>query len=344
MKTLPVYAQTEAIATLLNAVRSIIPPVGAEVAANLAIPWPKDAEEEEEGGEEKYIQVDVRVCESLKVYNWMLFKHAHGDLWNLLGSMIRPYGLTVNDNGMYIRIPEVEQTNKNRAKVFLTSEPDAVLDFLGLPKEGFFDGPFDSIEDLYEYASKCRLMYIPATESKEEAFLSGKANLKANDRRRMTYRPVFKRWIEEFIPQCRAQGKFSTQATSRGTVTEEALDIFHVRDEFTKVRREYLREKQRDRIWNDVIKTSIPPADPEDKKSILYRACLVKALKRLILERDESYGVVFEEDMLGEDGLYDLEKVQAFIDRAKDEVGKAAMKRHDAAYMERLKKETGDDT
>lgn len=339
MNTLPAHAQTQAIATLLDAVRSIIPPAGVEAAANLAIPWPADAESltKEEAGN-KYIQVDVRVCDTLKAFNWMLFKHAHGDLWNLLGSMIRQYGLTVNDTGMYVRIPEVEQTNKNRAKVFLTSEPDAVLSFLDLPKENFFDGPFSCIEDLYEYASRCRLMYIPATESREEEFLVGKANLKANDRRRMTYRPVFKRWIEEFIPQCRAQRKFSTQVTSRGKVTEEALDLFHVREEYTKVRREYLIERQRDKIWNDVIKNSVPPADPGDQSSVLYRACLVKALKRLILERDESYGVMFEENMLGENGFYDLEKVRAFIVRVKDEVGEAAMNRHDAAYLERCKK------
>ncbi|KAK3187283.1 hypothetical protein K4F52_003914 [Lecanicillium sp. MT-2017a] len=329
-------AQAQAIAELLGAVRSIIPS-GAEVAANLAIPWPGKQE-----AENKHIQVDVRVCESYGVYTWMFFKHAHGDLWNMLGSLIRPYGLTVNDTGMYIRVPEIEHTDKNRARILLTSDPDAVLEFLGLPAgKGCFDEPFASLDALFAYVAQCRMMYIPAKDDSEETkdggFTGDPKSLKANDRRRMKFRPVYKQWVEEYIPQCRAEGKHGEQKTNRAKITDEALERFGVREEYTRVRHEFLLERQRDTIWNDAIKNSVPAADPDDQRSILYRACLVKALKRVILERNESYDVKFDEAMMGEDGFYNMGAVRAFIQANKDDIGRTAMRKHHESSEERFK-------
>ena len=76
---------------------------------NFAIPWPKSLKvsdipcestsnsEAQDTTEEKYIQLDIKICPSLKIFNWELFHAAHGDLWNILGSTIRKFGLTVNN-------------------------------------------------------------------------------------------------------------------------------------------------------------------------------------------------------------------------------------------------------
>ena len=61
-------------------------------SVNLAIPWPPHLlphpglPTSPQEPRERYIQVDVRICESIHQLEWMLFKHAHGDIWNLLGS------------------------------------------------------------------------------------------------------------------------------------------------------------------------------------------------------------------------------------------------------------------
>jgi hypothetical protein len=59
-----------------------------------------------------------------------LFKHAHGDLWNLIGSTIRPFGFTVDEEALWVRIPEIEKFNKKRAKVLLTRNPAETVHFL----------------------------------------------------------------------------------------------------------------------------------------------------------------------------------------------------------------------
>ena len=54
-----------------------------------------------------YIQVDIHVC-PLDTFEWQVFHQSHGDLWNLLGNMIRPLGLTANPQGLHVRIEDIE--------------------------------------------------------------------------------------------------------------------------------------------------------------------------------------------------------------------------------------------
>lgn len=349
--TKPATELIHEVATLLGAERTI---VTTSAASNLAVPWPADQVSETDASEQKYIQVDVRISPSLESHRWMLFKHAHGDIWNLVGSLVRPYGLTIDDAGMFIRIPEVEAVYKARAKVHLSSDPDRVLDFLGLPRTGAYariwvDEPFADLDAMFEYVTHCRMMYITpsATGPPDQAnhdeghnLLKDVQNLKHNDRQRMRQRPGFRRWIEEFVPRCRREGRFTVQGTDRGKITDEALEQFGVGTEFESRRREFLLERQRDYIWNGIIKTQIPSLEPgeTDQNTITERACLVKGLKRVILERDASYGVEFNEDMVGEDGFYKLDKVRRFIDMHKGEVREAAVVRQHATFMESLEK------
>ncbi|KAJ1333978.1 hypothetical protein MN608_03976 [Microdochium nivale] len=79
-----------------------------------------------------FIQVDLHIFTDMQTLQWQLFKHAHGDFWSILGSTIRPYGLTADEVGLYLRIPEIEKQDHKRAKVLLTSEPAEVLAFLGM--------------------------------------------------------------------------------------------------------------------------------------------------------------------------------------------------------------------
>jgi hypothetical protein len=109
----------DAITRLLGAERTELV---KEDAAMFAIPWPKHLPEgiqdnvEDEIDRPRFIQVDIHICSTLENLEWFLFKHAHGDLWNILGSTIRPYGLTVDEVGFYLRIPEIENLDKKRAK------------------------------------------------------------------------------------------------------------------------------------------------------------------------------------------------------------------------------------
>ena len=83
------------------------------------------------------------------------------------------------------------------------------------------DRPFGSIENMFLYVSKCRffdpLVYI-------------KDGLKANDRKRMKQRSVYREFVEEWLPQSASNGACTN--FSRAEVVREALETFGQTEEY----------------------------------------------------------------------------------------------------------------
>ncbi|KAL2758953.1 hypothetical protein ACRALDRAFT_1092608 [Sodiomyces alcalophilus JCM 7366] len=282
--------------------------------SHFAVPWPADLDHVPPTATDqpkRYIQVDVTILHSDEQFRWSLFRHAHGDLWSILGSVIRPFGLTVDEHALHLRISEIEKLNRNKAKVLLTRDPSEVLDFLGLPTDEYWAGPFASLDVMYEYAARCRMFWVaPATQEQPDEDGRGtsgmegdKTKLKSNDRRRMNYRPAFRLWVEDFLPRCRLQGRFSEEPTSRDQVLREALDRFQVGVEYQQRLDEHRRETQATHIWNHLIKAAFPASAVYSPNVPEYRGCLIKALKKIVLEGDESYGVMPDPELpLKDDG------------------------------------------
>ncbi|KAK4459365.1 hypothetical protein QBC42DRAFT_274679 [Cladorrhinum samala] len=319
-------------------------------AANLAIRWPSSSLEDAEadqGREEKFIQVDVRICKDIDQLCWALFKHAHGDIWNLLGSTIRPFGLTVDEDSLWIRIPEIESFDRKRAKVLLTRDPVEVIHFLGMRVEGFWSEPFGSVEALFEYVTTCRFFWVQE-ERKEEAEAAapqaadggdvgvtggeeGQRKLKSNDRRRMNQRGIYRRWINEFIPQLREEGRFR-----RPTGPTESINKPRdaVRDlafaAFPLVETEYrakLRAWKLERNVNEakqLIKDLIPNEEGARQDRIHYRSCLVWGMKKIIMESDPGFDAVPRPEFRDPDGFYDLKVIQDFVKESQEQVGQIA--------------------
>ena len=264
------------------------------------------------------------MCKTAHSLRWTLFKHAHGDIWNMIGSSIRNYGLTVDEEAMYIRVPEIEAYNKKRARVALTSDPEEILDFLGLDSNTYWSGPFGSLERLFEFVAQGRIFTVA-----DEDGLYDVRSFKANDRQRMNQRPVFRKWVVEFIPQCRKDGKYLERKTSREEITKEALARFNVEEEYNSRRREFLIERQKEVIWNTLIKLVMMPAEYEH--NVMYRSCSTRALKRAILEGDEQY-VQGPLDLKDSEGFFDEAKVRKFLEQHGAEIGEKAFQTHLDTY------------
>ncbi|KAL2178626.1 uncharacterized protein P884DRAFT_276528 [Thermothelomyces heterothallicus CBS 202.75] len=308
----------------LGAKHAIVHPAGT--SAHLTIQWPSDMDQH-------YVQVDVHICPDIDDFCWRLFKHAHGDLWNILGSTIRPFGLTIDEEALWLRIPEIEKFDRKRAKVCLSRDPVEIIHFLGMKVEGFWDEPFQSVDALFDYATTCRLFWVrdtPVGVAEEDADASGviggedgRRRLKANDRRRMASRPVYRRWINEFIPRLCAEGKFLSNHPAksaeelRAMVRDEAFERFSVEAEYRERLREW-RLKRDGEQMKALVKESVPSTvDPQ------RRACVVGALKKIILEGDPSFG--FDPSGLRlADGFYDTSAVRNFIHHNLEELAKVA--------------------
>ncbi|KAG5940328.1 hypothetical protein E4U59_002483 [Claviceps monticola] len=340
--------QIQAIAQLLGATDVITR--GSDCECNLAIPWPEelndhDSTGQQEPSEQRHIQVDVHICQTLQALEWMLLKHAHGDIWSILGSVIRPYGLTIDEKALSVRIPELEFLNKRKSKVFLTCNPSEVLCFLGLPIHNAWEAPFASFRDMYEYVAQCPMFWAGPDIKKADDLNNEQPRtasldvqtLKGDERRRLKSRPAFNRWMNDFVPECHRQGRYLQKRTSRYEVTNAALSRFHVSHEYHSRRKEALLKSQENVIFKDLIKGMIPhPATiplphvgSSDAYACLFRACQVKALKKVIVEGDETYGVLQPHvGLKNADGLFDLDRVVEFIARHKQEVGEKALLVH----------------
>ncbi|KAK4696111.1 hypothetical protein P7C71_g1746, partial [Lecanoromycetidae sp. Uapishka_2] len=207
---------TESLAKVLQAARTFT--VAKSATSSFAVPYPDRVGE--------YVQVDVHLCPEGS-FDWQVFHQSHGDLWNLLGTTIRPFGLTANDAGLNIRIPEIEKLDRRKGLLLLTSEPDEVLDFLGMDVEEY-QRPFGSVEAMYQYAVSCRFF-------RAETYVRG--DLKANDRKRMAQRELYRQFVDEWVP---ANGHFINTRVGRDTtltrevVQEAALARWAKRADFDK--------------------------------------------------------------------------------------------------------------
>lgn len=322
------------LAAILDAVDYIFTK-GNGASANFALPWPEQIRPENHTGN-LYIQVDIRVCSTLEHLHWILFKHAHGDLWSILGSIIRPYGVTLDERAFWLRVEEIEAINKNRAKVLLTTEPAKVLSFLGVPIGDFWDRPFETVDDMFQYATNSNMMYVRTEDTKTDATVNmDPATMSSNDRKRLRMRPAYQEFFDNFIPKCRMRGDFAQRKTSREEVTAQAMSYFAVTEEFMQRRREYLIERHRDMIYRKLIKDAIPAVDDtSDMRAVNYRSHLIKALKLTILEGSQDFGYTFDQSNIDENGLLDIVKVQEFVHEHKDAIGKAAVDIQHAKYLE----------
>ncbi|KAI8963303.1 hypothetical protein F5Y11DRAFT_319893 [Daldinia sp. FL1419] len=332
-------------AQLLGAERSISEQPSL---VNLAIPWPDELLQERPGGDEPlYIQVDLHLCNSLEHIQWMLLRYSHGDLWNLLGSTIRPYGLTIDEVGLYIRIPEIEQLNKKQSKILLSKDPIEILRFLGLEHDGTqWEEPFATVEELMEYAATCRLFWVRPQRDDDAVAGDGgdfdKDNMTSNDRRRMKMRPLFQKWYDEFIPACRQAGRFTTPKSTRDSVRKDAFEWFPGTRQVYKNRIiEWRKERQKQSLWRGVIKASIPEhqeGEELDKRHL--RSLAANSLKKIIMQEDYSLGIIPPCPLRDHNGFFNEERVRQFVIKNWKEVGEATWGESRKKSTEKLAEQT----
>ncbi|TVY17403.1 hypothetical protein LARI1_G006152 [Lachnellula arida] len=310
---------------------------------NFAVPWPQNilpsvehSPESEEPEEVKYVQIDIHHLHSPERFQWELFHSAHGDLWNILGSTIRRFGLTVNDRGLYLRIPDIELLDRKKSMVFLTEKPSEVLNFIGLDEKTWWK-PFSSQSEMFNYAAGCRLFWVREKDVEEEEHdivgdlpvegqeggEAGKKKLKHNDRQRMSKRPIFNDWMTVFIPKCREEGLYTEQKTTRDEIRDEAFKQFGVQKEYEEKLASWQLLRHKDEIWREVIKGSIPLEDVDPQ----FRAASIRTIKAVVMEGQEFQGAVPDAVKQDEHGFYDVVAVKAFVEANWEEAGRVGLER-----------------
>ncbi|OAP55222.1 hypothetical protein AYL99_10922 [Fonsecaea erecta] len=243
------------------------------------------------GSTQKHIQLDVSIMPTSEYFRWHSFLQAHGDLWQMLGGVLRRFGITPTTRGLFLRIKEVEMHNKEQARVLMSNDPATVLEFLGLDRERYWQ-MFGSWEELMDYVASCRF-HDPARwkdwpkhdqrsegETKEEIDTTA-VLLKANDRQRAAKRPLFAYWIKEYLPAHIDEPPGKSALLTREDVVEDAKNYFGVEfaNRFEARKKKMVRQIKVDKLWADIRK-SLPVEGPE----IGY---VMKGMKREIVGHRE---------------------------------------------------------
>lgn len=298
----------------------------------------------------------------------------------MIGQTIRPFGLTADEIGLYIRIPEIERLDKKKARVFLSSDPSKVIDFLGLSRlDGEWEKPFESVRDLFEYAASSKWFILwPRDRGAEEKATTGgdtkdsagkeiqedTKKLKANDRARMKQRPAFARWVNEFIPACRAEGRFMvsnpeerTMEDVRDDVRELAFKTFHGSEAaYNTALADWNKERTRIFVKNKIIKEDM--CLPSDIKPFLpslrdgdgdtstslpdlekhWRGVLRSALAKIIVDDDETFEGIAPPRLRNADGVLEVDDIKDWINRNWVDVGRVAWRSNCARSREIIKR------
>ena len=163
----------------------------------------------------------------------------------LLGVSHRALGLTSNDRGLHVRVEGIEDYNRKKALIFLTRDPNALMEFYGLETAKYWAG-FTDENDLFDWASSGRFFSSAAFRGRIE---------KHNDRQRRSKRPMYQRFVEEYVPAHPEKG--ASSAWTRQEVLQDALTFFNKQAEYDAMIEEHSLKTTEEEIWKE-IKVAVP--------------------------------------------------------------------------------------
>lgn len=336
--------------------------------ANMAIPWPDEEENTSDRTvtdgapqtKRRHVQVDVHTAQCLAELQWRLFRHAHGDLWQLVGTTIRPLGLTIDEEALWVRIPEIEARDRKRSKIFLTADPAEVLQFLGykgyadmaseeedadvdtnpdvdgehtigIPDDDcthlhrVWDRPFPTVTALFRYVTTSRWFSVRPPQPSEPH--SNPGPLRSNDRRRLKQRRVYAQWAEHYLPSlppCTAGFGLLPLPDKQLAVRDAAFE------RWPAARQEYVRRREDFRLQvageeqRGRITRCIRETVAGFGRGESWSGVAVGALRKVVFSGDAGFGVVPAVSLRDERGLFDVGEAEKFVREMGLDVGRRA--------------------
>jgi hypothetical protein len=94
-------------------------------------------------GNDFWVQIDVKVCFKPEMFEWETFELNYASNSKIIGSMVKPLGLTIDPEGLHIRVEEIEETNFPGSMVWVSKDPRDMLRITGLDRR-IIDAGFDT--------------------------------------------------------------------------------------------------------------------------------------------------------------------------------------------------------
>ncbi|KAH7413676.1 hypothetical protein DE146DRAFT_2663 [Phaeosphaeria sp. MPI-PUGE-AT-0046c] len=198
-----------------------------------------------------YVQIDVELspgdgtAAGAELFQWTRFMKGDSDLLQILGICHRSLGIICTDQGMHVRVEEIEPYNKKKALLLLTRDPTKAMEYYGLNTTKYWAG-FDTENELFDWVTDGRFFSPSSFESRIE---------KSNDRSRQAKRPMYARFVEQYIPN--HADKNASNTWTRQEVLQEALDRFDKQEEYDSMIEEHKFKETEEALWQK-IRTVLP--------------------------------------------------------------------------------------
>jgi len=199
--------------------------------------------------------------------------HSYGDLWQILAVVHKDAGLKANNKGLHVLLPGIASVNKIGNMLYLTHDPVAAMEFLGLRVAEYQNG-FNDDEALFEWCTSGRYPSISSV---------GRRADESNERRRMETRKMYARFIANWIP---AHPEISKRQWTREDVLAEAVRWFGREAAYESMINDTKLEKSEEELWHKIA--GVIPLEG-DKLNLIIRG-----LKRWV-QLDQGRAVLCEE-------------------------------------------------
>jgi hypothetical protein len=226
--------------------------------------------------DDAFVQVDIELSpgqntpDSKMLFEWTKFMKSDADLLQIIGICHRPLGLTCNDKGLYVRLEQIEPYNKKKALLFLTLDPEEAMKFYGFDTAKY-QASFKTEDELFDWVSNGRFFSRHVFEGRTE---------KANDRARQNKRPMYKRFVEDYMY---SHPDIGNTTRTREEVLEQALETFNVRVKYQAMIEEHNIKEAEEALWKEI--RDVLPLEPK----IAALNLVLRALKRWVVFEDGEY-------------------------------------------------------
>ena len=189
---------------------------------------------------------------------------------------------------------------------------------------------------MFEYVASSRFFTTRPREEVDEE--EGKVK---HRNRRNSRRPLFVRWKEDFLPRASAEGKYDRAVPSRDEIREEAFIKWPpARGLYEEKAKAFEVERQLKEVGK-LIRDGVPVDVEALGLPFGTRGAAVRGLKKIVVEGDETYGVVLPEGVRSEDGGWSLEEVEKFVEERWVEVGRVGLARGFGRMVEKREAKRG---
>ena len=197
-----------------------------------------------------FFQLDIQTCKKGSL-EWASVIYGYGDIWHIIGSTVTRFDLAIDDAGLHARVKKIEGGSRKDCRLLLTSNPQEMMDFLGLDGLKYEQG-FCSLDELCDWA-----VSMPSFQRK----VFQKETTSADQQRIREKRPIYAKFVTEWLPQAMSSNGRVDEDKTRVTSVDagkdslnKALSRFQKRDDYERLVENQGKVAMKDAMWKKIAR------------------------------------------------------------------------------------------